>query len=73
MYLVFAVLAFAEFFVLAASFLAVLALIVRAIIRALCKIKNGMKRPQPQCAFSRASSVNPCWLACPHRMLAQRS
>jgi hypothetical protein len=31
-----------------------------------------MKKSQRQCAFSRASSIDPCWLQCPHRMQPQR-
>jgi hypothetical protein len=70
---VYAVLAFAEVCVLLASFLGALALTLRGIIRACCKLKNTMKKTQTQCAFSRASSIDPCWLQCPHRWQAQRS
>jgi len=70
--LVYAVLAFAEVFVLLASFLGALALTVRGIIRACCKLKNRMKQSQQQCAFSRSSNIDPCWLQCPHRMQPQR-
>jgi hypothetical protein len=73
MYFVYAVLAFAEFFILVAAFFGALALAVRGMIRACCKLKNKMKKPQPQCAFSRASSVNPCWLQCPHRLQPGRT
>lgn len=69
---VYAVLAFAEVFVLLASFLGALALILRAIITACCKLKNKMKNSQQQCALSRASSIDPCWLQCPHRWQTQR-
>jgi hypothetical protein len=69
---VYAVLAFAEVFILFASFLGALALTLRGIIRACCKLKNKMKKSQQQCAFSRTSNINPCWLQCPHRMQPQR-
>jgi len=69
---VYAVLAFAEVFVLLASFLGALALTLRGVVRAGCKLKNRMKKTQTQCAFSRASSIDPCWLQCPHRWQPQR-
>jgi hypothetical protein len=72
MYYVYATLAFAEVFVLFVSFLGALALTVRGIIRACCKLKGKISKTQLQCALSRSSSVDPCWLQCPHRMLAQR-
>ena len=73
MYVVYAALAFAEVFVLFASFLGALVLVLRGVVRACCKLKNAMYKAQPQCAFSRASSRNPCWVQCPHRLLAQQS
>jgi hypothetical protein len=70
---VYAVLSFAEVLVLFASFLGALALTLRGIVRACCKLKNRMKKSQRQCAFSRSSSIDPCWLQCPHRVQPQRS
>jgi hypothetical protein len=69
---VYAALAFPEVFVLFASFLGALFLTLRGIVRACCKLKNRMKRTQTQCAFSRSSSIDPCWLQCPHRLQPQR-
>jgi hypothetical protein len=73
MYYVYAAFAFAEVFVLFASFLGILALTVRGILRACCKLKNEIKKSHAQCAFSRASRVDPCWLQCRHRLVPQRS
>jgi hypothetical protein len=69
---IYAIMAFVEVFVLGASFLGALALILRAIIRACCKLKNQVKKTQLHCAFSRSPNVDPCWLQCPHRMQPQR-
>jgi hypothetical protein len=73
MYVVYGALAFAEVFVLFASFLAVLALIVRAAIRACCKLKNWKLKPMPQCALSFSGSGNPCWVQCRHRLEPRRA
>lgn len=70
---IYAVMAFAEVFVLGASFLAALALTLRAMTRACCKLKNRVKKTHLHCALSRAPNLDPCWLQCPHRMQPQRS
>ena len=68
MYLAYAILAFAEVFVLFASVVAVLVLVARAMIRACCRFKNEMRKSRSECALSRLPKLNPCWLQCPHRL-----
>jgi hypothetical protein len=73
MYLVYAALAFAEVFVLFASAIGFLVLVVRGVVRACCKLKNKIKDAEPQCVLRLSRGADPCWAQCRHRLEPRRT